>query len=96
MDDFARIWKGLKPYVSPQLWEETAEKLAIQAADARWWRDACVGLFQRASGLPLPSGVEPLGTPIDSLIFRTVASDSLGMPVHDAEHRPVLLPPDRP
>ena len=96
VDDFARIWKGLKPYVSPQLWEETAEKLAIQAADARWWRDACVGLFQRASGLPLPSGVEPLGTPIDSLIFRTVASDSLGMPIHDAEHRPVLLPPDRP
>jgi alpha-glucuronidase len=90
VDDFARIWKGLKPYVSPQLWEETAEKLAIQAADARWWRDACVGLFQRASGLPLPSGVEPLGTPIDSLIFRTVASDELGMPVHDVQHRPIL------
>jgi alpha-glucuronidase len=91
VDDFARIWKGLKPYVSPQLWEETAEKLAIQAADARWWRDACVGYFQRVSGLPLPSGVEPLSTPIDSLIFRTVASDSLGMPVHDAAHRPVIV-----
>ena len=90
VDGFARTWEGLKPYVSPQLWQETAEKLAIQAADARWWRDACVGLFQRASGLPLPSGVEPLGTPIDSLIFRTVASDELGMPVHDVQHRPIL------
>jgi hypothetical protein len=49
-----------------------------------------VGYFQRVSGLPLPSGVEPLSTPIDSLIFRTVASDSLGMPVHDVQHRPIL------
>ncbi len=60
VDGFRETWKGLRPYVSPALWDETDAKLAIQANDARWWRDACVGCFQLSSGRPLPPDAEPL------------------------------------
>ena len=95
VEEFQQIWETLKPYVSPTLWEETATKLDIQKHDAEWWRDACVGYFQTLSQRPLPADVQPLGTPIDSLIYRNIQSDRLGMPIHDAEHRPVILPPFR-
>ena len=60
VDGFRKTWKGLKPYTAPALWEEADAKLAVQANDARWWRDACVGYFQLSSGRPLPTEAEPL------------------------------------
>ncbi len=93
VDGFRATWQGLKPYVSPALWEETDRKLTIQARDARWWRDACVGYFQTFSGRPLPADVEPLKTPIDSLIGRSILSDQLGMPQHDEAGNPIIVKP---
>ena len=93
VEGFRRTWEGLRPYVAPALWEETAAKLEIQQHDAEWWRDACVGYFQQINGLPLPADVRPLATPIDSLIFRQIRSDRLGMPIHDDQHRPVIVAP---
>ena len=93
VEGFRQTWAGLKPYVSPILWEEANKKLEIQQHDAEWWRDANVGYFQQINGLPLPTDVRPLDTPIDSLIFRQIQSDRLGMPVHDADNRPVILAP---
>jgi alpha-glucuronidase len=90
VDGFRETWKGLKPYVAPALWDQTSGKLAIQAADARWWRDACVGYFQLFSKRPLPADVAPLETPIDSLLNSAIRSDNLGMPIHDAEGHPVI------
>ena len=55
VDGFRDTWKGLRPYVSPALWDEADAKLAVQAQDARWWRDACVGYFRLSSGLPVPA-----------------------------------------
>ena len=60
VEGFRKTWKDLKPYVAPYLWDEANAKLAVQAQDARWWRDACVGYFQLSSGRPLPREVEPL------------------------------------
>ena len=60
VDGFRKTWKDLKPYVAPALWDEADAKLAVQANDARWWRDACAGYFQLFSGRPLPSEAEPL------------------------------------
>ncbi|MCR4823910.1 MAG: alpha-glucuronidase [Bacteroidales bacterium] len=91
--DFRKTWEGLQPYVAPALYAETAAKLEIQQHDAEWWRDACVGYFQQFSARPLPAEVSPLGTPIDSLLFRQIQSDRLGMPIHDADHRPVIVAP---
>ena len=91
VDGFRATWQGLKPYVSPALWEETDRKLTIQASDARWWRDACVGYFQTFSGRPLPADAEPLKTPVDSLIDRSILSDRLGMPQHDEAGNPIIV-----
>ena len=93
VDGFRATWQGLKPYVSPALWEETDRKLTIQASDARWWRDACVGYFQTFSGRPLPADAEPLKTPVDSLIDRSILSDRLGMPQHDEAGNPIIVKP---
>ena len=95
VEGFRKTWQGLKPYVAPALWEETDRKLTIQASDARWWRDACVGYFQTFSGRPLPEDVEPLRTPIDSLIYRSVQSDRLGMPQHNEAGEPIIIAPRR-
>ena len=65
VEGFRKTWKGLKPYVAPALWDETDAKLYVQAQDARWWRDACVGYFQLSSGRPLPRDVEPLSKDSD-------------------------------
>ena len=91
VEGFRKTWQELKPYVSPALWEETDRKLTIQANDGRWWRDANVGYFQTFSGRPVPEDVEPLRTPIDSLIFRSIVSDRLGMPQHDEEGNPIII-----
>ena len=91
VEDFRATWARLEPYVAPALFAETAAKLEIQQHDAEWWRDACVGYFQVFSERPLPQEVRPLGMPFDSLRFTILQSDRLGMPVHDADRRPVLL-----
>ena len=95
VEDFRKTWQALKPYVSPSFWEETDRKLTIQANDGRWWRDACVGYFQTFSDRPLPERVEPLRTPIDSLVYRSILSDRLGMPQHDEEGNPIIVAPRR-
>ena len=93
VEEFRRIWDGLQPYVSPVLYAEAKRKLEIQQHDAEWWRDACVGYFQTFSKRPLPSDVRPLRLPIDSLEFRQLKSDELGMPVFDDELRVVIVKP---
>ena len=94
VEAFQKTWAGLRRYVSPVLWAEAAARLDIQKHDAEWWRDACVGYFQLFSALPLPADVRPFTQPIDSLIYRQIQSDRLGMPLHDKDHRPILLPPN--
>ena len=91
VEAFRATWARLEPYVAPALFAETAAKLELQQHDAEWWRDACVGYFQAFSERPLPQEVRPLGMPFDSLRFTVLQSDRLGMPVHDADRRPVLL-----
>jgi alpha-glucuronidase len=57
-------WSTLAPYVDSQRYRLTADFLAIQEKDARWWRDASIAYFQSISRRPLPAGVAP---PPDSL-----------------------------
>ena len=90
VESFRSAWENLKPYVSAPLFEEVQTKLLIQRNDAEWWRDACVGYFQKLSGLPLPADVRPLGVPVDTLMKSLLRSDKLGMPVFDDEYRVVM------
>jgi len=59
VDDLGRRWAALRPGIDPQRHAEVAAYLAVQAREARWWRDACIAYFQSVSGLPLPAGVRP-------------------------------------
>lgn len=49
-------WQLLRPLVDAGRFQDTAQRLARQHAEARWWRDACLAYFQDVSGLPLPAG----------------------------------------
>ncbi len=86
-------WAGLEQYVSPEIFAEVAKKLDIQHNDAEWWRDACVGYFQTFSKMPVPSDVDPLVIPIDTLMVKSMLSDRYGEPTHDENNEPVLVRP---
>ena len=50
-------WQRLRPLIDAVRYNDVAQRLARQHLEARWWRDACIAYFQRASTLPLPAGV---------------------------------------
>lgn len=59
VEDMGRRWAGLRADIDPQRHAEVSAYLAVQAREARWWRDACIAYFQSVSGLPLPAGTRP-------------------------------------
>ena len=63
-------WNAVKPFVSKTVWKKVQQRLVIQEADARWWRDACVQYFQTFSGMPVPADVAAPEIPLDSLYRR--------------------------
>ena len=63
-------WDAVKPFVSKTVWKKVQQRLVIQEADARWWRDACVQYFQTFSGMPVPADVVAPEIPLDSLYRR--------------------------
>jgi alpha-glucuronidase len=54
-----RVWDALRPLVDAERWQKTADFLAIQQQEARWWRDASLAYWMSVNGLPLPAGAEP-------------------------------------
>ena len=80
-------WAGLEPYVSAAIFAEVTDKLEKQRNDAEWWRDACVGYFQKINGRDLPSEVRPINIPVDTLMAKNLVSDRQGMPVYGDDNR---------
>ena len=70
VQDFLQIWKSARPFVDRERWNAVQERLTIQEADARWWRDACVQYFGTFSGMPVPEDVRQPEIPLDSLMRR--------------------------
>lgn len=66
-EDYRRRWQEAAPYIDPALHADVAERLRTQAADARWWQDACLQYFREFSRLPYPAGVTPPAHPLDEL-----------------------------
>lgn len=66
-EDYRRRWQEAAPYIEPALHADVAERLRTQAADARWWKDACLQYFREFSRLPYPAGVTPPARPLDEL-----------------------------
>ncbi|WP_343623855.1 alpha-glucuronidase family glycosyl hydrolase [Roseateles puraquae] len=52
-------WAGLRGVVDARRHAEVTAYLAVQAREARWWRNACLAYFQAVSGLPWPAGSQP-------------------------------------
>jgi len=57
-------WAGLKGRVDAGRFNLTARYLAIQQAEAEWWRDACLAYFQSFAKLPYPKGYKPPAHPL--------------------------------
>jgi alpha-glucuronidase len=55
-NDTAATWNGLARFVDAERHREVAEYLAIQAREAKWWRDASLAYWMSINGLPLPPG----------------------------------------
>lgn len=51
-------WKEAEPYVDAERFEQVCQLLAIQADEAKWWRNACVLYFQQFSKMPIPADYE--------------------------------------
>jgi alpha-glucuronidase len=49
--------------MDPERYAEMQRFLAIQAREARWWRDANLAYVQSFSRQPMPAGYEPLAHP---------------------------------
>jgi alpha-glucuronidase len=60
-----RTWAGLRGRVDAERFNLTARYLAIQEAEAQWWRDACLAYFQSFSRLPFPPGYAPPAHDLD-------------------------------
>ncbi len=52
-------WAALRGKVDETRWAEVRDFLAIQHAEALWWRDASIAYFQSISKRPLPAGHKP-------------------------------------
>jgi alpha-glucuronidase len=65
VDAMAATWASLRPFVDPERFADTADYLRIQAAEARWWRDASIANWQAVNGLPLPPGARPPARSLD-------------------------------
>jgi len=63
--DMRARWASLRRDIDPQRHADVAAFLAVQEAEARWWRDACIAYFQSRSGLPLPAGTVPPAHPLE-------------------------------
>ena len=69
---FAHIWKKMAPYVDDERHNLQQKFFNRQAADAWWWRDACILYFQQFSKLPLPIGCPEPRHSLDSLMQYTL------------------------
>jgi alpha-glucuronidase len=61
-----RSWNGLEGRIDDERFHHVQAMLAVQAREARWWRDASLRYFQSISRLPIPARYEQ---PAQSLEF---------------------------
>ena len=61
-----RAWESVRPRVDARRHRDVRDHLAIQAREARWWRDATLAYFQTFSRLPIAS---PHGQPARALEY---------------------------
>lgn len=58
VEGYSEFWETLRGRIDDTQFEHVRQMLAIQANEARWWKDACLLYFQTFSRMPFPDGVE--------------------------------------
>ena len=58
VEGYRAYWETLQGKIDGEQYEHVRQMLAIQAEEARWWKDACLLYFQTFSRMPFPEGVE--------------------------------------
>ncbi|HSJ77292.1 MAG TPA: alpha-glucuronidase, partial [Erythrobacter sp.] len=71
VDALARDWQTLAPQIDAERHRAVAENLAIQQAEARWWRGASLAYWQSLNGLALPEGTAPIPESLTDYRRRT-------------------------
>lgn len=56
--EMQRTWDRMEGMIDPERFRQVKQLLAIQAKEARWWRDACLLYFQTFSKRPIPTAFE--------------------------------------
>jgi alpha-glucuronidase len=64
VDRMNETWDRLRGFVDHERAAQTAAFLAVQADEARWWRDASIAYWQSLNHLPLPAGSPPPAHPL--------------------------------
>ena len=64
VDRMNATWDRLRGFIDPERAAQTAAFLAVQADEARWWRDASIAYWQSLNQLPLPAGSSPPAHPL--------------------------------
>ena len=57
VEHMQKTWDRVGELVDPERARQTAAFLAVQRAEAGWWRDASIAYWQSLNHLPLPPGV---------------------------------------
>ena len=66
VEGYREYWETVRGKIDNEKYEHVRQMLAIQADEARWWKDACLLYFQTFSRMPFPEGVEQ---PLHSLEY---------------------------
>jgi alpha-glucuronidase len=62
--EMRRTWATVAPRIDAERAAHVGQYLAIQEAEAQWWRDASLAYWQSVAGHPLPAGVAPPPQPL--------------------------------
>lgn len=80
-EEFIEVWSQCRDDIpDTELWQDVANRLKIQAKDARWWKDACLLYFQELNGLPFPDFVSQPVHSLDSLKTVDLGIDNFTSP----------------
>lgn len=80
-EKFIEDWNACEPDISDKvLFADVAERLKIQAKDARWWKDACLLYFQEINGLEFPDFVTPAVRSLDEYKAVNLGIDNFTCP----------------
>lgn len=80
-EKFIEDWNACEQDIADKaLFADVAERLEIQAKDARWWKDACLLYFQEINGLEFPDFVTPAVRTLDEYKAIDLGIDNFTCP----------------